>query len=58
MPLEEVFRVPPPDAEIDNLEAKKTWREPRPEETLAPTKPTWTAGGIMEARALDRGFRK
>lgn len=61
MPLEDVFHVPPPEVELDDMEAKKTWRGPRPDTPGAtgertPPKPTWTAGGIMEARALDRGF--
>jgi hypothetical protein len=56
MPLEDIFHVPSPEVEVDDMEAKKSWREPR-EHTTATTKiPTWTAGGIMEARALDRGF--
>lgn len=57
MPVEEIFNVPAPEAEVDSMVAKKTWREPRPE-FEAEEKRTWTAGGIMEARALDRGFRK
>jgi hypothetical protein len=61
MPLEEVFRIPPPEIEVVDLESKKTWRGAR-EDIAAllaesnPLEPVWTAGEIMEARALDRGF--
>lgn len=66
MPLEDIFRVPVPEREVNDIESRKTWRGPRPE-----AKPDadaeeggereamqWTAGEIMEARALDRGFRE
>jgi hypothetical protein len=57
MPLEDVFRIPPPEREVDDIEARKTWRGPRPEAST-PTQGAvqWTAGEIMEGRALDRGF--
>lgn len=62
MPLEEVFHVPPPKREVDDIEARKTWRTgqaPAPKGGEGEGKEEvqqWTAGEIMEARALDRGF--
>lgn len=63
MPLEDVFRVPPAAREVDDIESRKTWREPKAkaDETAGEDEGgsvQWTAGEIMEARALDRGFRE
>lgn len=56
LPLEDVFKIPLPDKEVDDVASKRTWREgSRPADAPAPV-PQWTAGEIMEARALDRGF--
>ncbi|BEJ11313.1 hypothetical protein CspHIS471_0107350 [Cutaneotrichosporon sp. HIS471] len=52
MPLEDIFRVPRPKQE-DDIDLR-TWRGPRP--TTPKKKAGWTAGEIMDARALDRGF--
>ncbi|TXT10992.1 hypothetical protein VHUM_01743 [Vanrija humicola] len=54
MPIEEVFRVPAP-AEEEVVVDKRTWRGEGPRVVEAKGH-TWTAGGIMEARAIDRGF--
>jgi len=57
LPLEHIFRVPAPAASDDNDQyaAKKTWREAR-ETIVEETKAVWTAGSVMEGRALDRGY--
>lgn len=56
MPLEEIFRVPlPPQSPIDEHAHKKTYRDGM-QRAMKETGPRWTAGAIMEARALDRGF--
>ncbi|BEI88039.1 uncharacterized protein CcaverHIS019_0107570 [Cutaneotrichosporon cavernicola] len=52
MPLEDIFRVPRPKQE-DDIDLR-TWRGPRP--TTPKKNAGWTAGEIMDARALDRGF--
>ena len=59
LPLEYIFRVPPPESseEDDRYATKKTWREPR-EAVTTERQAVWTAGSIMEGRALDRGYRK
>ena len=58
LPLEEIFRIPAPEAvPEDEYAAKKTWRGPR-EESQVIKKVIWTAGVIMEQRATDRGFGK
>ncbi|GMK54708.1 hypothetical protein CspeluHIS016_0112940 [Cutaneotrichosporon spelunceum] len=53
MPLEDVFRIPRPKEEED-VDVHRTWREPRP--ATVKKNAAWTAGEIMDARALDRGF--
>lgn len=53
LPLERIFRIPEPEREVDETEAKKTWRGPRP---VQAAKKGWTAGNIMDGRAADRGF--
>jgi hypothetical protein len=56
MPLEDIFRVPlPPQSPIDEHAHKKTYRDgmARPQVDVGPR---WTAGAIMEGRALDRGY--
>lgn len=57
LPLEHIFRVPLPVSpeEDDQYASKKTWREPR-EAVSEEKKVVWTAGSIMEGRALDRGY--
>ena len=58
MPLEIIFRVPlAPQSPVDENAHKKTYRDgmARP---VVDDGPRWMAGGIMEARALDRGFCK
>ncbi|KAL1410090.1 hypothetical protein Q8F55_004093 [Vanrija albida] len=55
MPIEDVFRVPPP-AEDEVVVDKRTWRGDGPRAVEEARGHTWTAGGIMEARAVDRGF--
>jgi hypothetical protein len=59
LPLEYIFRVPPPETSEDNDQyaTKKTWREPR-EAVAVERQAVWTAGSIMEGRALDRGYRE
>lgn len=49
--------MPAPAASDDNDQyaAKKTWREAR-ETIVEETKAVWTAGSVMEGRALDRGY--
>ena len=62
LPLEEIFNIPRP-ASSPSKEIQRTWRDEsqaaaarlREEEERKAEK--WTAGGIIEARALDRGFR-
>lgn len=57
IPLEEIFTIPKPDPEEhDAYASKKTWRGDRPVQQEA--KEVWTAGNIMEGRALERGYRK
>ena len=57
IPLEEIFTIPKPDPEEhDAYASKKTWRGDRP--VQQETKEVWTAGNIMEGRALERGYRK
>jgi hypothetical protein len=61
LPLETIFTVPTPESvDSESYAAKKTWRGPRPdaEEVVAEKKINWTAGMIMEGRALERGYRK
>jgi hypothetical protein len=59
LPLEDVFHIPPPEIEVDTMASKRTWRTPReedPDVIAAAQQVPWTAGLIMEERALDRGF--
>lgn len=60
LPLETIFSVPaPPTSPSDVYADKRTWRTPKAEDTAREQKrERWTAGGIMEARALDRGYRE
>lgn len=61
LPLEDIFKIPAQDTGPSDAYAdKRTWRTPRPEEEQAARekRERWTAGGIMEARALDRGYRE
>lgn len=60
LPLETIFKIPVPEDEEDDHEAKKTWREdagrgerPPPQPKKAPE---ITAGELLEQRAVDRGF--
>jgi hypothetical protein len=55
IPLEEIYTIPRPAVEEeDPYASKKTWRGERP--AVKENTETWTAGGIMEGRALERGF--
>ncbi|KAL1409274.1 hypothetical protein Q8F55_006107 [Vanrija albida] len=56
LPLERVFRLPPPEPEVDPMAAKRTWRKGMVAPVAEPKGPRWTAGEIMDRRALDRGF--
>lgn len=56
IPLEEIFRIPPPTSDQDEYESKKTWRTPRVAGEKDKNRDVWTAGSIMEGRALDRGY--
>lgn len=62
LPLEDIFAIPAPASDpSEDYADKRTWRTPRAEEEArerAERKVVWTAGGIMEARALDRGYRE
>lgn len=55
IPLENVFKVVRPEMEEeDPYASKKTWRGDRP--VIKESTEVWTAGAIMEGRALERGF--
>jgi hypothetical protein len=55
IPLEEIYTIPRPDPQqYDAYADKKTWRGDRPVQKEA--KEVWTAGIIMEGRALERGY--
>lgn len=55
IPLEEIYTIPKPAVEDeDPYASKKTWRGDRP--VVQENTETWTAGSIMEGRALERGF--
>jgi hypothetical protein len=57
IPLEEIYPIPRPDPEEhDAYASKKTWRGDRP--VQKEEKQVWTAGNIMEGRALERGYCK
>lgn len=58
--MEVIFRIPAPDADgLDtDYSAKKTWREPKEAQGGDGSKVKWTAGDLMESRALDRGYRE
>lgn len=59
LPLETIFKVPLEADEEEDHEAKKTWREDdgRERQSVPEKKQVQiTAGEIMEARAVDRGF--
>lgn len=57
IPLEDIYAIPRHAAEEeDPYASKKTWRGDRP--VVKENSETWTAGGIMEGRALEKGFRK
>lgn len=55
IPLEDIFVIPRPDPQqYDAYADKKTYRGERPPPKEA--KEVWTAGIIMEGRALERGY--
>lgn len=62
LPIETIFHVPPPQKDNDDAYTdKRTWRDPAKAEAARAERGkarSLTAGGIMEARALDRGYRK
>ncbi|WVQ86042.1 hypothetical protein IAT38_008210 [Cryptococcus sp. DSM 104549] len=63
LPLETIFRVPQPEPDASDLyAAKRTYRDAeqaeraRAQEVEKRKRERWTAGGIMEGRAVDKGF--
>lgn len=60
MPLETIFDIPPSAdiVEQDKYADKRTWRGTRDTDTEGEKRVQWTAGMIMEGRALARGYRK
>lgn len=57
IPLEQVYAIVRSDQEEeDPYASKKTWRGDRP--AAKDTTEVWTAGVIMEGRALERGYRE
>ncbi|KAK8850508.1 hypothetical protein IAR55_004426 [Kwoniella newhampshirensis] len=62
LPLEIIFRVPRTEEDYakDEYAGKRTYRDPALAEEKArqekEKKERWTAGGILEGRALDRGY--
>lgn len=56
MPIEDMFHVPILAQDEDTIESKKTWREDMPRAHVSQPARDITAGDIMEARAVDRGY--
>ncbi|WVQ70681.1 hypothetical protein IAR50_000203 [Cryptococcus sp. DSM 104548] len=62
LPIETIFRVPPPAAESDFLqtEVKKTyrheWQAERARLREEERRERWSVGGVLEGRAVDKGF--
>ncbi|KAK4688597.1 large subunit GTPase 1, partial [Tremellales sp. Uapishka_1] len=58
LPLEQIFRIPFPSSyEVpDDYASRKTYRDPNRVTEVVERKKVWTAGGLMEGRAEDRGF--
>jgi hypothetical protein len=63
LPLETIFNIPRAAPLDEDYDSKKTYRDPKRAEEVARAakekrESTWTAGGLMEGRAEDRGFGK
>lgn len=59
LPVETIFNVPNPQAIQDDFANKRTWRDPAKAEAVQAEKAKeveWTAGGMIESKALDRGY--